>query len=62
MGWGELFIGTSLAVQWLRVNAVSEGGMGLIPGLGTKIPLASKVQLKCIQKGGGNKPAGKHPL
>ena len=38
---GEIFkqhiIGTSLAVQWLRLHASIEGGMGLIPGRGTKI-------------------------
>ena len=32
--------GTSLAVQWLRLRAPSAGGMGLIPGWGTKIPHA----------------------
>ena len=30
-------IGTSLAVQWLRLHASTTGGMGLIPGGGTKI-------------------------
>ena len=29
--------GTSLAVQWLRLCASTAGGMGLIPGQGTKI-------------------------
>ena len=33
-------MGTSLAVQWLRVHASTAGGMGLIPGQGTKIPHA----------------------
>ena len=28
---------TSLAVQWLRLLASDAGGMGLIPGQGTKI-------------------------
>ena len=32
--------GTSLAVQWLRLHASIAGGMGLIPGQGTKIPRA----------------------
>ena len=31
-------IGTSLAVQWLRLCASSAGGVGSIPGCGTKIP------------------------
>ena len=30
-------LGTSLAVQWLRFHASTAGGMGLIPGWGTKI-------------------------
>ena len=30
--------GTSLAIQWLRLCASNVGGVGLIPGLGTKIP------------------------
>ena len=29
--------GTSLVVQWLRLCASHAGGMGLIPGQGTKI-------------------------
>ena len=31
---------TSLAVQWLRLGASNAGGMGSIPGWGTKIPHA----------------------
>ena len=31
---------TSLVVQWLGLWASSAGGMGLIPGWGTKIPHA----------------------
>ena len=31
---------TSLAVQWLRLCASNTGGVGLIPGLGTKMPHA----------------------
>ena len=34
--------GTSLAVQWLRLHPSTAGGMGLIPGLGTKIPHATR--------------------
>ena len=33
-------LGTSLAVQWLRLRTSSAGGSGLIPGRGTKIPHA----------------------
>ena len=29
-------------VQWLRLHAFNAGGMGLIPGLGTKIPDAMR--------------------
>ena len=32
--------GTSLVVQWLRLCASNAGGVGSIPGLGTKIPHA----------------------
>ena len=50
--------GTSLVVQWLRLHASTTGGMGLIPGWGTKIPHAmqcgkkKKVQqeLKIVKK------------
>ena len=35
------FIGTSLAVQWLRLCASTAGGMGSIPGQGPKILHAS---------------------
>ena len=30
-------IGTSLAVQWLRLRTSNAGGMGSIPGQGAKI-------------------------
>ena len=33
---------TSLAVQWLRLQASVAGGMGSIPGQGTKIPHAAR--------------------
>ena len=33
-------IGPSLADQWLRLGASAAGGVGLIPGWGTKIPHA----------------------
>ena len=35
------FRGTSLVVQWLRLHAPNTGGLGSIPGQGTKIPHAS---------------------
>ena len=38
--------GTSLAVQWLRLRASTAGGAGLIPGWGTKIPLAVQPEKK----------------
>ena len=31
----------SLVVQWLRVCTANAGGVGSIPGLGTKIPHAA---------------------
>ena len=34
----KLYMGTSLVVQWLRCHTSTAGGMGLIPGWGTKIP------------------------
>ena len=39
-------IGTSLAVQWLRLCTSTAGGTGSIPGQGTKIPHA----MQCNQK------------
>ena len=38
----ETPLGTSQAVQWLRLHASNAGGMGLIPGQGTKIPHAMR--------------------
>ena len=35
-------MGTSLAVQWLRLHASDAGGAGSIPGQGTKIPHAAR--------------------
>ena len=32
---------TSLALQWLRLHATYAGGVGLIPGQGTKVPHAA---------------------
>ena len=42
----RIILGTSLAVQWLRLFASTAQGMGLIPGQRTKIPHATK----CGQK------------
>ena len=36
-----MFPGTSLAVQWLGVCALTAMGPGSIPGWGTKIPQAA---------------------
>ena len=50
---------TSLVVQWLRppvVHTSSAGGLGLIPGLGTKIPHATQVVKTNKQK---QAPVGK---
>ena len=33
--------GTSLAIQWLGLQASTEGGTGSVPGWGTKIPQAT---------------------
>ena len=40
------FLGTSLAVQWLRLRAPNAGGPGSIPGQGTRSPMhaATKTQ------------------
>ena len=35
--------GTSLAVQWLRLSISDAGGMGSIPGWGSKIPYGCMV-------------------
>jgi len=39
--FGELLLGTSLAVQWIRLCISTAGGMGSIPGLETKISRAA---------------------
>ena len=39
-------IGTSLAVQWLRLLASNAGGAGSIPGWGTKIPHTTQPKKK----------------
>ena len=42
----KITVGTSSAVQWLRLHALSAGGTGFEPWLGTKIPQAAQ----CSQK------------
>ena len=42
----RLLPGVSLVVQWLRLHASNAGGMGSIPGQGTKIPHASRPKKK----------------
>ena len=39
-------LGTPLAVQWLGLCSSTAGGMGMIPGWGTKIPPCCGVQSK----------------
>ena len=42
----KIIVGTSLAVQWLRLRASNAGVAGSIPGQGTKIPRAHGVAKK----------------
>ena len=42
----EIYMGTSLAVQWLRLCTFNARGLGLIPGVETKIPHTAR----CDQK------------
>ena len=42
--------GTSLAVQWLGLHASNAGGVGSVPGRGTKIPHAAQHGQKFILK------------
>ena len=42
-------MGTSLVVQWLRLHASTPGGVGWIPGQGTKNPACCVVQPKKIK-------------
>ena len=41
-------VGTSLAVQWLRLHASNAGRADLIPGQGTKIPSTLQSKIKEI--------------
>ena len=45
-----MFLGTSLAVQGLRLHASNAGGTGSIPGQGTKIPHAKQHSQKTKKK------------
>ena len=40
----------SLAVPWLRLGVSNAGGASLIPGLGTKIPQATRCSQKLKKK------------
>ena len=58
-----IILGSSLAVQWLRLRASTAGGAGLIPGQGTKIPHAvwhsqKKKFFFNFKKWGGGFPGG----
>ena len=44
--WDIKNVGNSQAVQWLGLHASTLGGIGSIPGQGTKIPQA----MQCGQK------------
>ena len=46
----EDFLGTSLAVQWLRLHASNARGVGSIPGQGTKCPHAAAKKKKNMHK------------
>ena len=46
----EGLIGTSLVAQWLRLCASNAGGVGSIPGQGTKTPHATKHDQKTRTK------------
>ena len=39
----EIYLGTSLVAQWLRLHTSSAGGMGSISGQRTKIPYAGQI-------------------
>ena len=56
-GFKMLMSGTSLVVQWLRLRAASAGGLGSIPGQGTRphmpqlqIPRAATKNLHVVTK------------
>ena len=49
--------GNSLVIQWLGFHASTAGGIGSVPGWGTKIPQCPVAQskIKIKQTGGYNK-------
>ena len=55
----EAEVGTSLAAHWLRLRTSKAGGVGLIPGQGTKILHATlcsqKKKSHCFTFSGGKK-------
>ena len=52
-------LGTSLAVQWLRLCTSNSGGTGLIRGQGTKIPYAAQHSQRIKKQ--NNTPPKKKP-
>ena len=54
----EGLIGTSPVVRWLRLCASNAGGVGSIPGQGTKTPHATKHDQKTRTKKKKKKPKG----
>ena len=46
----SLYLRTFLVDQWLRLQAITVGSMGSIPGLGTKIPYAAQPSQKKKKK------------
>ena len=42
--------GTSLVVQWVRLCAPNAGGLGSIPGLGTRSHMHATTKTWCSQK------------
>ena len=51
-------VGTSLAVQWLRLQVSNAGCVGSIPAQGTEIPYASQRGQKIKEKKGGKARKG----
>ena len=47
-----LALRTPLVVQWVRLRVPNAGGLGLIPGLGTKSSNAETTDPKCCSKDG----------
>ena len=47
LGSESQFSGTFLVVQWLTLCVLKTGGMGMIPGWGTKIPCAAAFGIIC---------------